>query len=206
MEQLIDRIVKASWGAKIGALALIAVVVTGLDWWLFTDDLQVKITQAEAQRKKLEGDYIDKQQIADNLNEYRRAKEELEERLAAALKELPQDKAIDELLRQMNDVGVKAGLAITSIVPGAERKQDFYASIPVKMSVAGSYHEIAVFFDSVGKLERIVNVGDIRFGKPTVENEKVVLAAEFNATTFRFLSEEERAAAAESKQKGRRRR
>src|SRR5690606_13978027 len=133
MDQLIDRIMKATWAAKLGALAGIAVLVTGLNWYLVTDDLQTQIVRSEAQRKKLEGEHVDKQQTGDSLNEFRRRKEELEARLAAALQELPQDKATDELPRQMNDVGVKAGLALTSVVPGGERKEAFSASIPVSM-------------------------------------------------------------------------
>ena len=191
MEQLIDNIVKATWGAKIGVVLAIAVVATGLNWYLFTDDLQVQIERTEGQRKQLEGDFIDKKQIADNLNEYRRQKELLEQKLEAALQELPQDKAIDELLRQVNDVGVKAGLEITAVEPQAEAKEQFYARIPVRMKVAGNYHEIGVFFDSVGKLKRIVNVSDIKFTNPSKRNEKIVLAAEFQATTFRFLKSEE---------------
>lgn len=191
MEQLIDKVVKASWAAKIAVLVGVAIAVTGLNWYLFTDDLEIQIERTEQNRKKLEGDFIDKKQIADNLNEYRRRKELLEQQLEAALLELPQDKAIDELLRQMNDVGVKAGLDITSVEPGAESKEQFYAKIPVKMRVSGNYHEIAVFFDSVGKLKRIVNVNDIKFTQPTKRAEKMVLAAEFQATTFRFLKKEE---------------
>lgn len=191
MEQLIDKVLKANWAAKIGIVLAVAVVATGLNWYVFTDDLQVQIERTEEQRKQLEGDFIDKKQIADNLNEYRRQKELLEQKLEAALMELPQDKAIDELLRQVNDVGVKAGLEITAVEPQGEQKEQFYARIPVKMKVAGNYHEIAVFFDSVGKLKRIVNVTNIKFSSPTKKNEKMVLAADFQATTFRFLKADE---------------
>lgn len=188
MDQLIDKIAKASWGAKIGVVLLIAAAATALNWTFYIDDLQQQIERTEGERKKLEGDYIDKKQIADNLNEYRREKEILEQKLEAALQELPNDKAIDELLRQVNDVGVKSGLEVTSVEPGAESREQFFARIPVKMKVSGNFHEVAVFFDSVGKLKRIVNVNDIKLTQPTKKNEKVVLAAEFQATTFRFLA------------------
>lgn len=197
MEQLINKILKASWAAKIGGVVLAAAVLTGLNWYLVIDDLQTSIVKREAERKKLEGDYIDKKQIADNLNEYRRQKELLEQRFEAALLELPNDRAIDEFLRQMNEVGIKSGLEITSVEPGSESKEQFFARIPVKMNVAGNFHEVAVFFDSVGKLTRIVNVSDIRMTSPVKKNEKVVLNAEFQATTFRFLSPDEAKAAAE---------
>lgn len=201
MEQLINKVVKAPWIAKIGGVVLAAAVLTGLNWYLVVDDLQTSIVRREAERKKLEGDYIDKKQIADNLNEYRRQKEILEQRFEAALLELPNEKAIDEFLRQMNEVGLKSGLEITSVEPGSESNEQFYARIPVKMKVAGSFHEVAVFLDSVGKLKRIVNVSDIKMSSPVKKNEKVLLNAEFQATTFRFLAPDEvkQAAAAPAK-------
>lgn len=186
MEQLIVRIVRAPWLVKIGAVVGIATLVTAINWFALVDPTNTEIVAAEAKRKTLEGQYIDKQQIANNLNEYRKQKEVLEAQLEAAMLELPNDKAIDELLRQLNDLGVKSGLTITLVEPQTEIPQDFFARIPVKMKVAGSFHEVAMFFDAVGKLKRIVNVGDLKFGSPKKQSEKVILDAEFVATTFRF--------------------
>ncbi|HWV39374.1 MAG TPA: type 4a pilus biogenesis protein PilO [Vulgatibacter sp.] len=186
MEQLIVRIVRAPWVVKIGAVVAISTVLTALNWFVLVDPTNQEILDAEETRRSLEGQFIDKQQIANNLNEYRKQKEVLEAQLDAAMQELPNDKAIDELLRQLNDLGIKSGLTITLVEPQAEVPQDFFARIPVKMKVAGSFHEIAMFFDAVGKLKRIVNVGDLKFGSPKKQSEKVVLDAEFVATTFRF--------------------
>lgn len=186
MEQLIVRIVRAPWLVKIGAVVGIATVVTAINWFALIDPTNTEIVAAESKRKTLEGQYIDKQQIANNLNEYHRQKEVLEAQLAAAMQELPNEKAIDELLRQLNDLGVKSGLSIALVEPQPEVPQDFFARIPVKMKVAGSFHEVAMFFDAVGKLKRIVNVADLKFGAPKKQSEKVILDAEFVATTFRF--------------------
>lgn len=186
MEQLVARIIRVPWTAKIGALLAIVAAVTGITWISFIDPTEEQIARVEADRQRLEGEFIDKQQIANNLNEYRRQKELLEQQLEAALQELPNDKAVDELLRQLNELGVKSGLEITLVEPLAEANEDFYARIPVRMKVAGNYHEIGLFLDAVGKLKRIVNVSELKFGAPKKKNEKVVLDAEFIATTFRF--------------------
>jgi len=186
MEQLITRIVRAPWSLKIGVVAGVSLAVTAITWFIFVSPAQEQTAGVEAKRKTLEGQFIDKQQIANNLNEYRRQKEILEEQLRAALLELPDDRAIDELIRSLNELGVSSGLQITSIEPMAEVPQDFFARLPVKMRVAGSYHEIAMFYDAVGKLKRIVNISDLKFGGPSNQAEKVVLNAEFVATTFRF--------------------
>lgn len=187
MNKLIERLVKVPVGTKI-AVALAAVVgLSGANWWFVIDDLDSRIVNNQNTLAKLEKDLVDKKIIADNLNQFRRDKEILERRLAEALTELPAAKDIDELLRQLNDVGKKSGLEIVNLEPGQESPQTFYASIPIKMEVAGSYHEIAVFLESVSKLRRIVNVSNLSFTSPARKNEKVVLKATYLATTFRFL-------------------
>ncbi|AKU90320.1 type 4a pilus biogenesis protein PilO [Vulgatibacter incomptus] len=186
MEQLAAKVVRAPWPTKIGVVIAVVAAVTALTYFSFVTPAEEQITRVESQRQKLEGEFIDKQQIANNLNEFRRQKEVLEEQLQAALLELPNDKAIDELLRQLNDLGVKSGLEITLVEPQAEVPQDFYARLPVRMKVAGNYNEIAVFVDAVGKLKRIVNVSDLKFVNPKKKNEKIVLEADLLATTFRF--------------------
>lgn len=55
------------------------------------------------------------------------------------------------------------------------------------MKISGNYHSIAVFYDKVAKLARIVNVTDISLKEPKLENKKVILEAEFTATTFKFV-------------------
>jgi len=193
MEKLIHQILKASWSLKIGVIAGLSALMTLGTWYFAIHPARNQIERLEQERRKLEGEYIDKQQIADNLNEYRREKAELEEKLAAALLELPQEAAIDELLRQLHELGTNAALQIASIEPQAEAKEEFFARIPVRMRVKGSYHEILTFLDEVSRMKRIVNVNDIQLGKPTVQNEKVVLESDFLATTFRFLTPEEMA-------------
>lgn len=205
MDKFIHQILRASWPLKIGVIAGVSLLLTGGNWYIYVSPAQEQTKRAEAERRRLEGDYIDKQQIADNLNEYREEKAQLEAKLEAALAELPQERAIDELLRQLNDLGVDSELQIVSVEPLQEAREDFFARIPVKMKVAGSYHEVVTFFDLVGKLRRIVNVNEIRLGQPKTESEKVQLSAEFMATTFRFLTPEELEAAQKPAPKGRRR-
>jgi type IV pilus assembly protein PilO len=68
-----------------------------------------------------------------------------------------------------------------------ESPAGFYARVPIKIEVSGSFHEILVFFDKVAKLPRIINISDITFKDPTFKNQKMILKAEFLATTFRFI-------------------
>ena len=187
MNKLIERIAKIPLSQKIGVVVAVVVALTVANYFMVIDPLEASIDTNRGAVARLQKDLVEKKVIADNLNEYRHEKEVLERRLAEALTELPATKDIDELLRQLNDVGKKSGLDIITIEPGAESAQAFYASIPIKMQVSGNYHEIAVFFESISKLRRIVNISNLAFSGPVRKNEKVTLTASYLATTFRFV-------------------
>jgi type IV pilus assembly protein PilO len=188
LEQLLDRILKLRLEFKVLGLTVAVLLVTALNYFVWVSDLSEEADRQDSTIQKLENDLIQKQAIANNLAEYRRQKEVLEQKLQEALTELPNDANIDELLTQLNETGVRAGLDLTSVEPGAELKEgSFYSKIPVKITLSGNYHEIATFFDLVGKLKRIVNISDISLRSPDKKGDKVVLKVDCLATTFRFV-------------------
>ena len=195
MDQLIERIARAPNGTKVGGLVAVVVAVTALNG-LVTGiprvgdpimDLEEKIEKADADQRRLDGDLIEKTAIANNLNQFRREKELLEQRLAEALAELPEEKNLDELLQLFQDRAAKTGLEIVSLEPQGAVSEGFYAKIPMPMAVNGSFHEIATFFDAVGRLRRIVNVSNITMDTPKDTKGRVVVNAKFLATTFMFV-------------------
>ncbi len=196
MEQLIERIAKAPLGLKVGVVAGALVLVTALSYFVFSlpygpsiSEVEVRIKRAEAEQARMERDFTEKQAIANDLNRFRKEKELLEQRLGEALAELPEEKNIDELLGLFQDRAQKAGLEISTITPEAEKSEGFYARIPIPMTVTGNYHEIATFFDSLGRLKRIVNVSDISMSAPKDLAGKMVVDAKFMVTTYMFLNQ-----------------
>ncbi len=209
MGQLIERIAKAPLGMKLGVVLLALAGITalnlfvmGIPWGPSIREIEARITRTEAEQKKKSAEFIEKQSIANDLNRFRRERELLEQRLNEALAELPDDKRIDELLQLFQDRAQKSGLEIATIEPKEPVPSGFYARIPVNVKLEGSYHEIATFFDAVGRLRRIVNVSDIVLDSPKDTNGKLVVKASFVATAFMFLDQKAAAAAAAAKQKG----
>lgn len=186
MEQLIERINKLATPAKAAIVVGIAIALTAGTYFLFITDLEVAIDGIAAQQETANRTLAEKQAIADNLVERRKEMDALETRFQEALTQLPERKDIEELLAQLNDVGKKSGLEIAKVVPGAEKQEGFYASIPINVAVSGNYHEIAMFLQEIANLRRIVNVSTIKMGSPKVNGDKVALSSEFLATTFRF--------------------
>jgi type IV pilus assembly protein PilO len=195
MEKLIDRIVKAPLGAKVGVVAAVVVALTVLNYFVLGMDLGASISATEdkiriaaREQAQLDKEYIEKTAIANNLNQFRREKELLEQQLTEALAELPEDKKIEDLLQLFEDRALKAGLKIVSIEPKAPQTERFYAKIPIPMTVTGNYHEIATFFDSLGRMRRIVNVSEVALDGPRDVNGKVILNGKFLVTAFMFVN------------------
>lgn len=189
MEQLLDRIAKAPPLFKFGGLFAVCVLMTVANFFFFVSDVEDLITTQESQQRQLESQLAEKKAIAQNLNERRREMDQLEQKLADALTQLPENKDIQDLLAQVNDIAKKSGLEIVRVEPGAEQPATFFAKIPIRMSVSGNYHELAIFLQELANMRRIVNVNNIRLLSPVVKNDKVVLNTEFLATTFRFISQ-----------------
>ncbi len=188
-QDVLNAVNKAPLSQKVGAVLIVAALLTGANWYLLISPDQDLIAQRQTQLRTLEVELIQKQSIANNLAQFKHEKEILERRLTQALTELPNESNIDDLIRSISEIGNKSGLTINTIEPQAEQRQSFYASIPIVMAVTGNYHEIGVFLDSLSKLARIVNVTNIKMGGAKTTNDKLVVSASYVATTFRFLPE-----------------
>jgi len=111
--------------------------------------------------------------------------------LQQALKELPNDREIPGLLKSISTMGKKVGLEVRKFAPLDERTKQYVAEVPVALEVEGSYHQVAMFFDRLSKMNRIVYVQDIEMTQPQERGGTVYLRVSGKAVTFRFLTDEE---------------
>ena len=188
-QEIVTQLNKIPLGTKLGILAALVVAITAGNYFLVIQPMEDDIARKTQDLRKLEDDLIQKQQIANNLGQFKHDKEVLERKLAQALTELPNETNMAELVSSIYEIGNKSGLTINNIEPQGEQPQGFYAAIPVVMSVTGNYHEIGVFLDSLSKLARIVNVTNIKMTAPHEVNDKLVVQASYVATTFRFMNQ-----------------
>jgi type IV pilus assembly protein PilO len=106
---------------------------------------------------------------------------------------LPEEKEVSTLLKQVSDLCIRAGLKIVLWKPEPRKlhQSGIVYEIPVKVELLGSYHSVGDFFGSLTKLNRIVNVSNIKFSDPKAERGVAVLKISFTATTFSAVPEEE---------------
>ena len=187
MDEIIDKVLKAPPLYRWGGLGGVVVLITILNYFLLVSPELTTLERQVSQQRQLDSQLQEKSEIAQNLNERRREMDVLQQKLDEALAELPESADLDELLGQLNEIGRKSGLEVSTVEPAPEEPAQIYVKIPIKMSLTGNYHEIAMFLQSLANLRRIVNVNNIQLGAPTLKAEKVVLNTSFVATTFRFL-------------------
>ncbi len=121
---------------------------------------------------------------ARTLKKFEAEQVEVEAQFREALKLLPNKREIPTLLRSITQLGSDANLEFRLFSPKKEKARDFYIEIPVSMEVSGTYHDVATFFDKVGRMKRIVNILDITM-KP-VKARSTNLTTKCNAVTYRF--------------------
>lgn len=126
--------------------------------------------------------------IAGKLNEHKAERAAVELQLKAAAMLLPKQQEIPSLLTNISEQGTSSGLEFISFQPKGETHQEFYAIIPVAISVYGTYHRIGSFLDKLSKLNRIVSVNNIALSSPQVTGNDVMLTATLELVTYRFLS------------------
>jgi type IV pilus assembly protein PilO len=143
----------------------------------------------EGEYQKLQADLAQKRSIAANRVKLEAEIKELEKQLAAALVKLPEEKDIPKLLTQVNTLGQQSGLEFQLFRPGTPARKGFYAEVPIEIRVEGQYHSLGGFLDRVSKLERIVNVADLRITPLSVQQQSTgrTLVADLKATTYTFL-------------------
>ncbi|HEY3152109.1 MAG TPA: type 4a pilus biogenesis protein PilO [Candidatus Binatia bacterium] len=201
MNQLLDNILERPKAQKIGILVVTIILIVGLYYsFLYiprSDEIAKLVDSVEIARNEK----MVKAQKAANLPRLRKDLQQLDAELKKAVAQLPDKREIADLLRTISTKAQQAGLVVLLFRPRPENYQDFYAEVPVDISVRGNFHNTVSFFDEVGRLDRLVNIDNIGFKNPTVTGDNVVLETTSVATAFRFLDDAERRKIAEEKAK-----
>ena len=201
MNQILDTILERSTAQKLGILGVTIILIVALYYsFLFSpraDEVAKLADSVEIARNEKSV----KTQKAANVSRLRRDIQQLDAQLKNAVAQLPEKKEIPDLLSSISAKAQESGLDIVLFRPRSEVYQDFYAEVPVDITVRGNFQNTVNFFDEVGRMKRLVNIANIGFKNPTVNGDNVVLETTSVATAFRFLDDAERKKVAEEKAK-----
>lgn len=174
--------------AAIPALIITLVVVFLL---ILPKHKEIKILE---QKISVQENEIAKDQAkAAKLPELTLENEKLRTRLDELKLQLPEEKEVSTLLKQVSELCIGSGLKIALWKPEQRRTHasGIVYEIPVKVELTGGYHSLGYFFSSLTTLNRIVNISDIKISDPKPEKENALVKISFTATTFSVVPEEE---------------
>lgn len=193
MDAFLDKFARIPLIQKILGLLGICILISVVFYFAALSPQKSKQQNMKNSISTLENSLEEKKKMVGDLSQYKREVEKLNQDLQKALKLLPNRSEIPSLLQKVSSLAKKSGLDIIKFQPKPEIPQDFYAKVPVNLTLNGSYNEITNFFDAVGKLSRIVNISDFMFNldkgskKKGEKGGKKLLSATCVATTFRFI-------------------
>ena len=189
------------FAVRAGAVGLTFVLLTVILVYLFVwQTVRPQLLQREREEQGLRQQFEVKHAVAANLNIYRKQLTQLRRSFGALLRQLPGKTQVPSLLEDISDTASAAGLKQKLFEPGKESEKEFYAELPIKMQLTGSYHQFGEFVSDIAALSRIVTLHDIQI-KPVTKNAYDQLSLTLTAKTYRYLTANEMAARRASKHK-----
>jgi type IV pilus assembly protein PilO len=186
---------------RAGAVGLGFVLLTVILIYFFVwDEQRPALEQRESQEQTLRQEFHTKHAKAVNLDLYKQQLKDIERSFGALLRQLPGKTEVPNLLVDISQTGLSAGLEEKLFQPQAEVKKDFYAELPIRIRLSGSYHQFGQFVSGIAALPRIVTLHDIEI-KSESKDAYDQLSLELTAKTYRYLDEDEIAAGEADKKK-----
>jgi type IV pilus assembly protein PilO len=187
--------------ARIAAVAAWLVVLSFVLSYVFVwQNKKPELEQFQAEEQTLRDEFTRKHSKAVNLDIYKQQLKDIERSFGALLRQLPGKTEVPNLLVDISQTGLGAGLEEKLFQPAQEQRKDFYAELPIKIRLSGSYHEFGEFVSGIAALPRIVTLHDVEI-KPESKDSFDRLTLDLTAKTYRYLDEEELAEAEAERRK-----
>lgn len=178
---------KLPWWAQILAFAILAVVGIGAFTYYYDWPAQAEMETRNQRLAALRTDIQIGQTTAAKLPQFKAQVTELQARLANLSAVLPNEKDAADLLRRLQTIASQSNLEIKSFKPNAVITKQMHVEWPITLELQGTYHNLALFFDRVGKFTRIVNISAVDVKGKDKPEPNVTITATCTATTFVLL-------------------
>ena len=172
---------------QLGVSLGLALVIGGLFWWQYWEPKTLQEQAKVGQLNTLREEIRKLEAVAAKLEEFRSKVNQLEAQLETLKRFLPPEKETPDLMRKVEYLARQSNLIVRAFRPSATVNKDYYQEWPIAIDVEGNYHNLALFFDRVGRLPRLVNVGNVKVrnqGKQTATN---TITAACTATTYVYV-------------------
>ena len=192
MANMMDAIYKLPKSKKVTILVVLICVVIGLVTYGFVIPRWNELGALRNELNNKVRELNESKAVAKDLEKFKKQVEELNIELTSALTQLPNEKEIPELLRNISALGKESRLNFTLFRPKPEEPQQFYARVPIELVFLGDYHSTGIFFDKVSKLPRIINVVNFNMVRTKdqskgKEDAEILVKTSCLVNTYRFI-------------------
>ena len=200
--QNLDRNNVGGWpqSVKIFFTTFLFGLVLLAGWYFVISDQQDSLNSLVGKEGSLKQEFATKQAKSVNLEALQQQLDEMQDMLRQLLRQLPSKTEMPELLIDISQTALSAGLETELFEPGPETPKDFYAEKPIKLRMTGTYHQFGTFISGVASLPRVVilTLHDVSLTPAAPTNGsssggKLILQG--TVKTYRYLDDEESAAA-----------
>lgn len=180
---------------RVGAIGVILVIAAALGIYMLAwKPKKPLLEQVRAEEATLFGTLEEKARKAANLDAYKAQLEEMEKSFGAMLRQLPNRTEVPNLLVDISQTGLAAGLEEKLFQPSPEVQRDFYAELPIKIRLTGNFHSVGNFVSGIAALPRIVTLHDIQIQPVSGNSAADQLQIDVTAKTYRYLDDDEQTA------------
>ena len=185
------------WPLLFRALAVVGIFLVLTSAFIYFVPIRNQmpdLDRARAEQDNLMRTFDERQRKAANFDAYKTQLKEMERSFGAMLRQLPGRTEVPSLLVDISQTGLAAGLQERLFQPAAEVRRDFYAELPIRIRLTGSYHQFGSFVSGIAALPRIVTVHDIAITPETGKDAGTDrLTLDVTAKTYRYQDDAEMA-------------
>jgi type IV pilus assembly protein PilO len=182
-----NALTRMSLAGQLVLSAAVAAVIFGVFYYWQWSPMVAEADQKTAALSKLQDDIRKLEITANKLPEFQREVVLLEAKLDTLKRILPPAKETPDLMKKVQYLAAQSNLNIKKFNPGATATKEFYQEYPINVEVEGTYHNLAMFFDRIRRLSRLVNVGNLKIKSQAKATASKTISAACVATTFVYV-------------------
>ena len=191
-----ENIGSAPLSVRLGVILTLCVIIIGAGLWFDTQNQLKELEKHQKKEFELKEEFKIKASQAAKLELYKEQLAEMNATFGALLRQLPEKTDVESLLVDVSQTGLASGLEVNKFQPSAEEKKGFYAELPIKLEVIGSFHQMATFISGIAALPRIVTISDMKLVPAKQDSKDETpsdgrLQMSATAKTYRYLQEDE---------------
>jgi type IV pilus assembly protein PilO len=178
---------KLPWYGQVGIFAVLAACGGGAFYYYYEMPAHAAMQSRRGELTKIQADVARGLEASRKLPAFRQEVEQLEGRLTNLRAVLPEEKDAADLLRQLQTLATQSNLVITAFRPAPIITHELHAEWPINLELQGSYHNLGLFLDRLGKFTRIVNISGLTVKGRDKADPNATVTANCVATTFVLL-------------------